>query len=185
MWKRNWSKQPSWDLQHVNCKSRQADDTLRPFEANQPSQTSQNSLQEFLSHRHRQQTKKVANSFRSFTELSARTSRRLWVRGRMCRIFVGYTRRWLKNEGKDFWVFYLWYFVISLLHVVACGGIYFRTLSSMNSNSQCVRPAWSLATGRKLLRPSNALHRNGEVGWLWWFILEGFHQICPSRICSC
>ena len=43
------------------------------------SQKSQNSFQEFLSHRHRQQTKKVANSFRSFTELSARTSRRLWV----------------------------------------------------------------------------------------------------------
>lgn len=80
-------------LQHVNCKSRQADDTLRPFEANQPSQKSQNSFQELLSHCHRQQTKKVANSFRSFTELSARTSRRLWVRRRMCRIFVGYTRK--------------------------------------------------------------------------------------------
>lgn len=50
------------------------------------SQKSQNSFQEFLAHCHRQQTKKVASSFRSFTELSARTSRRLRVRGRMCRI---------------------------------------------------------------------------------------------------
>ncbi len=37
---------------------------------------------EFLSHCHlRQQTKKVANSFRSCTELSPRISRRLWKKG--------------------------------------------------------------------------------------------------------